>query len=55
MSPLVAHCRLGLGRLYRRAGKHDQARGHLATAASMYRAMGMRFWLELAELESDAG
>jgi hypothetical protein len=48
---LVAHCHLGLGKLYRRMGKEDQAREHLTTATTMYREMGMRFWLEKAEAE----
>ena len=47
--PLVAHCHLGLGELYRRAGKRQQAQEHLATATTMYREMGMSFWLEQAE------
>jgi class 3 adenylate cyclase/tetratricopeptide (TPR) repeat protein len=49
MRPLVAHCHLGLGKLYRRTGKPEQAQEHLATATTMYREMGMRFWLEQAE------
>jgi tetratricopeptide (TPR) repeat protein len=52
MRPLVAHCHLGLGRLYGRTGKPQQARKHLATATTMYREMDMRFWLEQAEAES---
>jgi len=51
MRPLVAHCHLGLGKLDRRTGKRDRAREHLATAATMYREMDMRFWLEQAEAE----
>jgi AAA ATPase domain/Adenylate and Guanylate cyclase catalytic domain len=51
MRPLVAHCHLGLGKLYRRTGKREQAQEHLATAMTMYRDMGMRFWLEQAEAE----
>ena len=51
MRPLVARCHLGLGKLYRRAGKREQAREHLATATTMYREMGMRFYLEQAEAE----
>jgi tetratricopeptide (TPR) repeat protein len=51
MRPLVAHCHLGLGTLYRRTGKQEQAQEHLATAATMYREMDMRFWLEKAEAE----
>ena len=45
MRPLHAHCHLGLGRVRQRSGDHRQAEGHLATAASMYREMGMSFWL----------
>jgi hypothetical protein len=41
----------GLGRLYRRTGKSEQAREHLTTATAMYREMDMRFWLEQAEAE----
>jgi tetratricopeptide (TPR) repeat protein len=49
MRPLVAHCHLGLGELYRRASKRPQAQEHLITATAMYREMGMSFWLEKAE------
>jgi len=51
MSPLVAHCHLGLGNLYRRTGKSEEAQAHLTTATTMYREMDMRFWLEQAEAE----
>ena len=51
MRPLVAHCHLGLGKLYRRTGKREQARELLATATTMYSDMDMRFWLEQAEAE----
>jgi hypothetical protein len=51
MSPLVAHCHLGLGKLYRRTDKREQAEEHLATATTMYREMGMTYWLEKAEAE----
>jgi tetratricopeptide (TPR) repeat protein len=46
--PLVAHCHLGLGKLYRRTGKSEQAQEHLRTATTMYREMDMLFWLEQA-------
>jgi len=49
MRPMVAHCHLGLGKLYGRVGTHQESREHLATAATMYRKMDMRFWLEQAE------
>jgi len=51
MRPLVAHCRLGLGKLHRRTGKREQAQEHLTTATTMYREMGMTYWLEQAETE----
>jgi hypothetical protein len=51
MRPLVTHCHLGLGRLFRRTCKREQAQEHLATAMAMYGEMGMRFWLEQAQAE----
>jgi hypothetical protein len=54
MRPLVAHCHLGLGELYRRTGKREKAQGHLTTATALYREMDMRFWLEQAEAEINA-
>ena len=51
MRPVVAHCHLGLGKLYRRTGKQQEAREHLTTATTMYREMGMTYWLEKAEAE----
>jgi class 3 adenylate cyclase/tetratricopeptide (TPR) repeat protein len=49
MRPLVAHCHLGLGKLYRRTGKRQEAQEHLTIATTMYREMDMRFWLDQAE------
>jgi tetratricopeptide (TPR) repeat protein len=49
MRPLVAHCHLGLGKLYLRTGKREEAQEHLTTATTMYREMDMRFYLEQAE------
>ncbi|MFQ5830833.1 MAG: AAA family ATPase, partial [Candidatus Methylomirabilia bacterium] len=54
MRPLVAHCHLGLGKLYRRTGDRPKAQEHLTTAATMLREMNMRFWLEQAEAELKA-
>jgi tetratricopeptide (TPR) repeat protein len=51
MRPLVAHCHLGLGKLYRRTGKQQEAHEYLTTATTMYREMGMMYWLEQAEAE----
>jgi tetratricopeptide (TPR) repeat protein len=49
MRPLIAHCHLGLGKLYRRMSKGQEARQHLTTATTMYGEMGMTYWLEQAE------
>jgi tetratricopeptide (TPR) repeat protein len=52
MRPLVAHSHLGLGKLYRRTGKLQEAQEHLTIATTMYREMDMQFWLEKAETET---
>jgi tetratricopeptide (TPR) repeat protein len=56
--PLIAHCHLGLGKLYRRAGTtlgtREQAQEHLTAATAMYREMDMPFWLEQAEVEASS-
>jgi tetratricopeptide (TPR) repeat protein len=49
MRPLVAHCHLGLGKFYNRAGDRAKAGDHVATATTMYREMDMRFYLTQAE------
>jgi hypothetical protein len=49
MRPLVAHCHLGLGRLYGQTGRGAQARAALTAAIELYRAMAMTFWLLQAE------
>jgi tetratricopeptide (TPR) repeat protein len=54
MLPLIAHCHLGLGRLYRRIGQREQGEASLTTATTMYREMDMRFWLEKADAEMAA-
>jgi class 3 adenylate cyclase/tetratricopeptide (TPR) repeat protein len=51
MRPLVAHCHRGLGTLHRRTGDRQQAQEHLATAATMYSGMDMRFYLAQAETQ----
>jgi tetratricopeptide (TPR) repeat protein len=55
MRPLVAHCHLGLGKLYRRTGSHERAHDHLTRATAMYRDMGMEFWLRQAAAEMGGG
>ena len=53
MRPLVGHCHLGLGQVYRRTGERGRAREHFDTAMTMFREMEMPFWLDkgLQELE----
>jgi len=46
MRPLVAHCHLGLGKLYRRIGEKERARENFSNATAMYREMEMDFWLD---------
>jgi tetratricopeptide (TPR) repeat protein len=45
MRPLVAHCHLGLAVLNRRHGQPGAARERAPTALSLYREMGMAYWL----------
>jgi tetratricopeptide (TPR) repeat protein len=49
MRPLVAHCHLGLGKLYARSGRRAEAHAALTTAIGLYRDMEMTFWLPQAE------
>jgi tetratricopeptide (TPR) repeat protein len=49
MRPLLAHCHLGLGTLYAKAGQREQAHTVLSTAMALYRTMDMTFWLSQAE------
>jgi hypothetical protein len=59
MRPLVAHCRLGLGKLYTGVGRRAEAGAALSAAVELYRAMAMMFWppqaeAALAEVGSEA-
>ena len=49
MRPLQAHCHRGLGTLYAKTARQEQARAALATAIELYRAMEMSFWLPQTE------
>ncbi len=49
MRPLLAHCHLGLGQLYLRSGRIEEARTEIEAAVDLYRSMDMSFWLPQAE------
>jgi tetratricopeptide (TPR) repeat protein len=49
MRPLVAHCHLGLGALYPKVARLEQARAELSSAFELFRSMEMTSWLSLAE------
>ncbi|MBI3325760.1 MAG: AAA family ATPase [Nitrospinae bacterium] len=49
MRPLLAHCHLGLGTLYAKNERWEEARAELSDAIELYRAMEMTFWLPRAE------
>ena len=51
MRPLIAHCHVGLGKLYRRSGDLRLAIEHLTNGVSMMREMEMGLWLERVEAE----
>jgi class 3 adenylate cyclase/tetratricopeptide (TPR) repeat protein len=50
MRPLVAHCHRGLGTLYAKIDRREQARAELSTAIEMYTSMDMTFWLPQTEV-----
>ena len=49
MRPLIAHCRLGMGKLYARAGQTDRAAAELHHALDLFAEMDMVFWMHHAE------
>jgi class 3 adenylate cyclase len=49
MRPLQAHCHRGLGQLYAKIGRVEQAHTELSIAIELYRAMEMTFWLPQTE------
>jgi tetratricopeptide (TPR) repeat protein len=55
MRPLQAHCHRGLGTLYTKIGKVEQAHTALSTAIALYRVMDMTFWLPKAALAQAVG
>jgi tetratricopeptide (TPR) repeat protein len=55
MRPELAHCHLGLGKLYCRTGDGAKGQEHLTTAITMYREMDMGFWLAQGEATLSGG
>jgi hypothetical protein len=51
MRPLMAHCHVGLGKLYQRSGDLRLAKMHLGTGVSMMREMELGIWFKRAEAE----
>jgi class 3 adenylate cyclase/tetratricopeptide (TPR) repeat protein len=51
MRPLQAHCHFGLGKLYRRIGRADDARIELSAAIILLDDLEMAFWLPEAKAE----
>jgi tetratricopeptide (TPR) repeat protein len=51
LRPLTARCHLGLGLLYKRAGRTEEANDQLSTAGALFSEMQMRRWSERAEAE----
>jgi len=51
MRPLLAHCHLGLGKLYAKVRRREEARAELAAAIEQFRSMEMTFWLLRAEAD----
>ena len=51
MRPLAAHCHVGLGKLYLDTDRREEGQEHLASATTMYREMGMTYWLERVEVD----
>jgi len=49
MRPLIAHCHVGLGKLYRRSGNLPLAKEHLRKGIALMREMEMGFWLGSAQ------
>jgi tetratricopeptide (TPR) repeat protein len=49
MRPLVAHCHVGLGKLYATVGRRAEASAELSVARNLYQTMEMTYWLPQAE------
>jgi len=51
MRPLIAHCHVGIGKLYKRSGELRLAKEHLNDGIAMMREMKVELWLERAKAE----
>ena len=49
MRPLQAQCVLAIGELASKPGDRQASQEQFSTAVSMFREMGMQFWLEKAQ------
>jgi hypothetical protein len=49
MRPLQDHCHCGLGHLYTKIGRREQAHTELSSAVALHHAMDMTFWLPQTE------
>jgi len=54
MRPLQAHCHLGLGTVYSRTERPEQAETELSMAIDLFRSIDMTFWLPQADKELSA-
>ena len=44
--PQLAHCYLGLAKLYLKGNKRDKARDEVKTAINLFKEMNMEYWVE---------
>jgi hypothetical protein len=50
--PLLAHCHVGLGRVYRHAGHNDAAAKSFQVATILFREMDATSWIASLRLEA---
>ncbi len=54
MRPLIARCHADLARLHRLSDRGTEADEHVQSATTLYREMGMQYWLAQLEAETPA-
>jgi tetratricopeptide (TPR) repeat protein len=54
LRPEAAQCHAELAKLYRRVGKRIESDAHITTATTMYREMGMTYWLARTNQEMES-